>query len=118
MVTKRQCKKLLLHYKDLFFPMALKNINCITRNTKGLKRNKIASIRTQWLTTKFVKLCYNISPPMESQVITGAKTLPWKVTVLCKRITLFRLHCFSAKHQPYKETEVHCHLFCPALSAT
>lgn len=61
--------------------------------------------------------CYNFSlPPTESQVIIGTETLLWKVTVLCKRITLFRLHCFSAKHQPYKEAEVHCHLFCSGLS--
>lgn len=54
--------------------------------------------------------------PQESQVIIATETLLWKAIVLCKRITLFRLHCFSAKHQPYKETEVHCHLFCSALS--
>lgn len=57
---------------------------------------------------------YNSSPsPQESQVIIGTETLLWKGTVLCKRITLFRL---SANHQPHKESKVHCHLFCSDLS--
>lgn len=73
MVTKHQRKKLLLHYKDLFFPTALKNIKCIMRNTKGLKRNKIASIRTQWFTTKFVMHCYSIYPPWNLKSLLGLK---------------------------------------------